>query len=173
MTVRHVLLVILPAIVVFAPLTLSARRLTSERSTLRSAQRQLNTTAATAQRVIDLRGKRQQIADRKRPEQDVIARVTNSMARAGIPSDRFAGLRPESDSQLRVESEQGTYRRQTVRFSLSKLTVEELGTFLGDWCTSHPLWTPTQIELLHVRDKAHADRYNVNILLATTYLAEK
>ena len=65
MTVRRVLLVSIAAVLVFAPLTLSARRLTSERSRLRSAHTQLNTTAATAQRVIDLRGKRQKIADRK------------------------------------------------------------------------------------------------------------
>ena len=172
MTVRGALLVILPAVVVVASLTLSARRMENERGRLGAAQAQLQSTLVTAQRVIDLQARRQQIADRKRPEQDVIARVTGSMARAGIPSDRFAGLRPESDSALRGESDQGTYRRQAVRFSLSRLTVEELGSFLGDWRLSHPLWTPTQIELLHVRNQAE-DRYNVNILLATTYLAEK
>ncbi len=173
MIVRCVLVVTLSAIVLVAPLALSARRMESAQSLLESSRSQLRSTTNTAQRVMDLRVRKQQIADRKRPEQDVIARVTSSLARAGVPSDRLAGLRPDSDSALRIDSDEGTYRRQAIRFSLTRLSIAELGAFLSDWRRSHPLWTPTQIELLHARNQTDVDRYDVSILLSTIYLAEQ
>lgn len=173
MTVRRVLLLAGAASLLVSPLAFSAHRLADARRRLDWSQAQLVATAATAQRIMDLRSRRQQVADRKRPEQDVIARVTGSLARTGIRSDRLSGVSPESDSALPGNPETGVYRRQAVRLSLSRLSVPELGLLLGDWRASQALWTPTQIELLHARDGDGSDRYDVNILLATTYLADE
>ena len=143
-------------------------------SRLNDAQRQLNATLTLqerlineAQQIIRLRSKQQRIADHKRPEQDVIARVNTMLAEAGIPPERFGGLRPEWDAALPNTA----YRRQSVRISLNELSIIELGAFLDQWSQSQPLWTPTRLELSHARSKLDDDRYNIVILITATYLA--
>lgn len=149
------------------PIVISASR-------LNDAQRQLNAALTAQQRIIDeaqqiirLRSKQQRIAEHKRPEQDVIARVNTTLAEAGIPPERFGGLRPESDAAL----PNSLYRRQSVRISLNELSIIELGAFLDRWSQLQQLWTPTRLELSHARSKLDDDRYNIVILITATYLA--
>ena len=153
--------------VLCVPIVVSASR-------LNDAQRQLNATLTAQQRLINeaqqiirLRSKQQRIAEHKRPEQDVIARVNTTLAEAGILPERFGGLRPESDTALPNTA----YRRQSVRITLDELSIIELGAFLDQWSESQPLWTPTRLELSHTRSKIDEDRYNIVILITTTYLA--
>ena len=149
------------------PIAISASRLNHARlqhdATLTAQQRIID----EAQQIIRLRSKQQQIAEHKRPEQDVIARVNATLAEAGIPPERFGGLRPESDAAL----PDSPYRRQSVRISLDELSVTQLGAFLGRWSRTQQLWTPTRLELSHARSKIDDDLYNVVILITATYLA--
>ncbi len=151
-----------------APIVVSTSR-------LNDAQRQLNAALTAQQRLIDeaqqiirLRSKQQRIAEHKRPEQDVIARVNTTLAGAGIPPERFGGLRPESDAALPNTA----YRRQSVRITLDELSIIELGAFLSQWSATQRLWTPTRIELTHARSRQGADRYDAAILITATYLAD-
>ena len=149
------------------PIVISAGRLSDARvqhdAALHAQQRLIN----EAQQIIRLQSKQQRIAEHKRPEQDVIARVNATLADAGIPSERFGGLRPESDGALPNTA----YRRQSVRISLNELSISQLGAFLDQWSQSQQLWTPTRLELSHARNKSDDDRYNVVILITATYLA--
>ena len=149
------------------PIVISASRLDEARvqhdSALAAQQRIID----EAQHIIRLQSKQQRIAEHKRPEQDVIARVNTTLAEAGIPTERFGGLRPESDAAL----PNSAYRRQSVRISLNELSIAQLGAFLDQWSQSQQLWTPTRLELSHARTKIDDDRYNVVILITATYLA--
>lgn len=109
-----------------------------------------------------------------RPDQDVIARVNSVLAEAGIPSDRFGGLRPESDAAL-PSSTQGVsiYRRQSVRVTLNDLSVQQIGQFLSRWISNQPLWVPTRIELTHSGDSKNPANYAVSMILSATYVSHE
>lgn len=149
------------------PIVISANRLSDANArhiaALTAQQRILD----EAQKIIELRSKRQRIAEHKRPEHDVIARVNATLAEAGLPPDRFGDLRPESDAALPGS----LYRRQSVRINLIELSIAELGAFLSHWSGSQRLWTPSRLELSHARSKSAEDRYDVTMLITATYLA--
>ena len=145
----------------------SGNRLAITRNQKISAQTTLANLANDARNIIDLRSKQQVVSERKRPEQDVIAKVNATLADVGIPNNHFDSLRPESDGAL----PDSKYRRQSVRIKLNEITLAELGAFLNQWSLTQKLWTPTRIELLHARNKSNADRYNITILITATYLA--
>ena len=145
----------------------SGNRLANARDQQISAQITLANHIKDAKSIIDLRSKQQVVSERKRPEQDVIAKVNATLADVGIPNNHFDSLRPESDGTL----PDSKYRRQSVRIKLNEITVAELGSFLNQWSLTQKLWTPTRIELLHARNKSNADRYNITILITATYLA--
>ena len=149
------------------PIVISVSRLSDARMQHDAALAAQQRIIDEAQKIIQLSSQQQRIAEHKRPEQDVIARVNTTLAQAGIPSERFGGLRPESDGAL----PDSVYRRQSVRISLDELSIAQLGTFLGQWSQSQQLWTPTRLELSHTRNKIDDDRYNVVILITATYLA--
>ena len=149
------------------PIVISASRLNDARMQHDAALAAQHRVIDEAQQIIRLRSKQQRIAEHKRPEQDVIARVNTTLAEAGIPPERFGGLRPESDSALPNTD----YRRQSVRISLDELSIAELGAFLDQWSQAQQLWTPTRLELSHARSKMDDDRYNIVILITATYLA--
>lgn len=180
MTLRPVFVVAALLAAVGLPLAASGRRLSWARTELAAARVSMERIGSESQRIVDLRAKQQRIADRKRPEQDVIARVNAVLTEAGIPLDRFGGLRPESDAALVVGSRaspgigQGAvaYRRQSVRITLHRLTIPELGAFVSEWAASRQPWTPTQIELSHVRGTANPGRYNASLVISATYVAE-
>ncbi|MCH8151421.1 MAG: hypothetical protein IH830_03495 [Planctomycetes bacterium] len=170
MTLRPVLVVALLLAALTLPVFGSARRLGGVRTHLQAARVSLIRTESDAQRILELRAKQQRIAEHKRPQQDVIARVNTVLAESGIPLDRFGGLVPESDSALPGA---GTYRRQSVRMTLNGLTIPRLGAFLAQWSDSQHLWTPTRIELARARNHNDPARYDVNIVIGATYIGEQ
>ncbi len=180
MRLRRVFVVAALLAAVTLPVAASARRLGGARTELAAARLSLERVAGTSQRIAELGARQQRIADRKRPEQDVIARVNAVLTEAGIPLGRFGGLRPESDAALVVGSRaspgigQGAvaYRRQSVRITLNRLAIPELGAFVSEWAASRQPWTPTQIELSHVRGTANPGRYNASLVITATYVAE-
>ncbi len=147
----------------------SAGQLATARGHCRAAESSLEHVARDAGRVLELRESRQTVAEQKRPEQDVIARVNAVLAEAGLGERHFGGLRPESDSALPGSA----CRRQTLRIALRQLGLPELGAFLERWAASQELWTPVRVELSHVRTEAREGRYDVVLLVAATYLAEQ
>ena len=170
MTLRPVLVVALLLAALTASVFVSARRLGGVWIHLQAARVSLMSTESDAQRILELRAKQQRIAEHKRPQQDVIARVNTVLAEAGISLDRFGGLLPESDSALPGA---GTYRRQSVRMTLNGLTIPKLGAFLAQWADSQHLWTPTRIELTRARNHNDPARYDVNIVIGATYIGEQ
>jgi hypothetical protein len=174
MTLRFAILMAALAAGSALAVTLSAGRVARAESRLDGAATSLARTVEDAGRILDLRAMRQKIAERKRPDQDVIARVSAALAASGIPTDRFGGLRPEADaaSPGAVPGGGAIYRRQSVRVTLNDLTVRQIGAFLVQWSASQPLWTPTRIELTHARTGQAAEHYTMNLLLSATYVAD-
>ncbi len=147
---------------------LSAGRLARARAHDRGAVLLLERVAHDAGRVLELRASGQTVAEQKRPEQDVIARVNAVLSEAGLGEHHFGGLRPESDSALPGSA----CRRQTLRITLRQLGLPELGAFLERWAASQELWTPTRVELLRAQTQADPGRYDVSILITATYIAQ-
>lgn len=157
------------------PVMVSAQRLNSARSKLQTTQESLAQTTSDSQRIVELRAKQQTIAEQKKPDQDIIARINAVLAECGIPTGRFEGLRPESDAALPTTGQSpALYRRQSVRVALNELTVPQIGEFLSRWSASQPMWVATRIELTHVRGNDNDEgRYNLNVLLSATYVGHE
>ena len=173
MKLRPPILLAVLAVVLMLCLAASGRRLTAAQAQLEGGFASLQTASDEGRRVLELRAKQQRVAERKRPEQDVIARVNAVLAEAGIPASRFAGLRPDSDAALPGAEVGGAeYRRQTVQIMLRQLTVPELGEFLRAWSVSQDLWTPARIELTHSRNRASPGSYDVTMAISAVYVSD-
>jgi len=148
----------------------SAMRISSAGAELSSANSLLESTKGQVRQITDLRSRQARIADRKRPEQDVIARVHAAMAEAGLDvAGHFAALRPEADSPL---PQQPQYRRQSVVVSLQRMDLARLGAFLAAWRGENSLWTASRLELVHNRGKGSEGTYDVTVTFSAVYLAE-
>jgi hypothetical protein len=176
MKMRPSVILLLVGAAALLVIMLGVRRMHAAGQHLTAAQAMLNQTARDVQRVADLRGKHERIAERKRPEQDVIARVNTVLAEVGIPSNRFGGLRPASDTTLGSPSAANAvqYRQQSVQVTLTELSVGQLGDFLQKWTATQPLWVPTRIELTHARQSDGSDKaYAAQIQLSATYVSHE
>jgi hypothetical protein len=169
------LVAILVAASVFTvALLVSGKRLVNASSKLATAQAALVNTENDVERVLQLRTAKQTIAEHRRPDQDVIARVNSALAEAGIPLERFGGLRPESDTAVPGSTHgQAIYRRQSVRVALNDLTLAQIGRFLSQWYASQPLWVPTKIDLTHFKQNSLEQGYSVTMVLTATYLSHE
>jgi hypothetical protein len=98
MIVRSGVLVALVLAGVALPVAFSARRLQVSQGQLTEASARLERIGHDARRVVELRARQERVAERKRPKQDVIARVNEVLGTTGIPASQFGGLRLESDS---------------------------------------------------------------------------
>ena len=174
MSVRMPMLFGLIALIASVPIAISAKRFSRVESHLIAAMSNLDQIKTDAIRINELRSKQQMIAEQKRPDQDVIARVNAMLSEAELPLNSFGGLRPEADAEL-PNSFAGsvTYRRQSVRISINELTIREIGDFVSRWCSTQPLWVLTRIELTHSRNGKNADRYDLSLLLSATYVAQR
>lgn len=170
---RKAVFVLLVIGIVGLPIAWSANRLATAK------QNRLVTTArvahirSQAETVLDLRSREQIVAERKRPEQDVISRINAILDESGIPSNRFAGLNSEAETAVNSASK-SPLRRQSVRVTFNDLSISEIGEFLDRWNTTQPLWIPARIELTHDRggDANDAGRYTMIIVLSATYIAD-
>jgi len=137
------------------------------RRQLRAGQAQLTAVERDVAEIVALRGLDQHIADRKPPERDVIARVNAALTRAGLPASALSSLSPESDVALPGNAQ---YHRQTLRLSLRSLDLPQLGAFLSAWRESQLVWTITQIELIHSRQRGCEDCYDATLTLSAIYV---
>jgi hypothetical protein len=150
-------------------MTLSASRFYRADASLRAAGQLAQSTSDAATEIRELRSIRASVAERKPPEQDVIARIHASLTQAGLqPEKHFRSLRPESDAPLPAAPQ---YRRRSVNVNLAQLDLPGLGAFLANWQRDNPLWTPTRIEFVHVTDKARLEVYDSSITFSAVYLA--
>jgi hypothetical protein len=113
------------------------------------------------------------IADRKRPQEHVIALVNHVLAEAGLPGRTLQSVQPEADGALTSGRDGPEYRRQSVRLSFQALSLTELGAFLIQWRRHAGIWTPSRIELTKHRSRADDDdRYDVTVVISAIYVAD-
>ena len=169
MTTRRPLLLValLFAIGAFV-VALRGRALASAQGDVSRERAALDRTAADLRELADLKGQREVVAAAKRPTQDVIAQVNAVLRDAGVPTERMQGLEPEADAPLA-----GRYRTQTIRVSLDRLALREVGAFLAAWRAAKTVWTPRSLELTHVAAADGADQgFAARVLIGATYLSD-
>lgn len=143
------------------------RKHDDSRARLSVSQAHLTAIQRDVAEIAELRGRDQRIAERKPPERDVIARVNDALARAGLPPGALASVSPESDAALPGSSQ---YRRQTLRLSLRNLDLPGIGSFLAAWRESQLVWTVTHIELTHSRQRGCEACYDASLVLSAIYV---
>lgn len=146
---------------------LAGRSFTDASAQLRASEAQLTAVQRDVSEIVALRGQDQHIADRKPPERDVIARVNDALSKAGLPQRALASLTPESDAALQGNEQ---YRRQTLRLSLRSVDLPKFGAFLSAWRDSQLVWTITQIELTHSRERGCETCYDASLVLSAIYV---
>lgn len=125
-----------------------------------------------AERVLELRAKRDLVAWRERPTTDVLALVNAALIDAGIPADRLQGIGEGVDTA--VASAQGSepaLRRQSLAISLERLTPAQIGRFLERWESVQDQWSSGRIELTHRRDQNNSELYDLRLHISAVYLA--
>ncbi|MCP3902142.1 MAG: hypothetical protein GY715_00785 [Planctomycetes bacterium] len=172
MRIRPTILVLLVLAAMSVPTMLAARRLTQAHATLGQTRLSLRQTQVRVEQVRRLRSTVQRVDDAHRPKQDLIARVNAALASAGLPERHFGALNLGADATLpgRVGSGDLVYKRQSVRISLKQLALPEIGRFLAEWTRSQPLWTPQRIDLARPAGRNAGDRYDVTLVVETTYV---
>lgn len=168
---RHMLLLTILLAATSLTLAISATRLRRAENLADAAIRSIDLAAADAQHVLDLQSRSARLGASKRPEQDLIAQVSETLAQAGIASDTLKTLAQQSDVQLNAQQTESQlpYRRQTIRFTLASIEPTQLGAFLEAWNARQGIWTPTRIELRHT---GVANTFNADIHISATYIAE-
>ena len=176
--IRKPILVGLLLAILATPLAVSVHRLRAADAERHRAEARLAQAGTDAERIHVLRARTERVADRKRPDQDIIARVNTVLRDVGLPEQRFNGVQQVGDEVLPGQSDRRVvYRRQSVRVSL-RLTMPELGRFLAQWTASQALWTPARIELMAADGRSTAvsrsgpPTFEVTIVLTTTFLGE-
>lgn len=125
MTIRPAIAVTLALALAALPVAFSARRARAALQDAAASQVTLASTTHQAARVVDLRARKQRVAEQKRPEQDLIGHVGEALAEAGVPSACFGGVSPEADgvvtgADARAEVD---YRQQSVRVTLERMST--------------------------------------------------
>jgi len=168
MTRKHALLGFAVFAVLAFVVALRAHALAAANTLADAREASLTQVEQETQRLIDLRARQDVVAAARRPPQDVIALVNKTLREAGVPTDRFKNLEPESDVPT-----SGGLRRQTLRLLLEQVSLPQLGQFLAEWRTRQDLWTPTSIELTHRVSGADADdHFDVRVVVGATYFAD-
>lgn len=143
-------------------------RLRAAAASADAEHRALLLAAADARQVLQLRASTARIGDAQRPSQDVISRVNQALAVAGIPARTLTDLREEGD--VAIDAGPPELRRQTVAATLEPITLDQLGRFLEEWRLSQPLWTVTRIDIGH-KGKDDEPTLTCRLVFGATYLA--
>jgi len=156
-------------------LAVNLRRAALAKESSLTSRRAYVQTANDASEIRTLRSRRPQIAASEQPTRDIIARINDVLHRCQLDGSVFSSLTPESDVKLDLRDASGaTYRRQSLRLSMSGLQIPELGSFLGSWRLEQPLWTVSRIELNHARESGKASsNYDVALLLSSIYVSNE
>jgi hypothetical protein len=153
-------------------ITLGLTRLGAARSRADAAAHQLMLTQRDAQRVLDLRAAKATIAPDKKPQADIIARISDALSAAGVPSSLLGNVGAGTDSPIRT-ADGPPMSTQRVRFTLSPITTTQLGAFLDAWRANESLWSVTQIEFTtSARPTDPAASYTASLTIEAVYLAQ-
>lgn len=153
--------------------TISGRRLTEALDVRDVAENRLAQTAQDGRSILMLRSKEERITFNERPKEDAVALVNMALAEAGLPANRLADLRNDSDTALPRSSESNAvvYRRQSLSLSLRDISIGDLGSFLAAWETVQSAWTITRLTLSHSRDRNHrAENYDITLIITAIYV---
>lgn len=183
MSLLRLIVIIGLGTVLLAPPIWSWSRLAGAERELTSVQSGFEGLRRQAAELVELRGRRERISDRKRPEEHVLAQVNRLLTHAGIPGRALEGVRPEGDTAIAgsraggmsgdAGGSAGEYRRQSVSLSLQALTLTEIGAFLTNWREDNLVWKPTRIDLTKHRSRSDDDdRYSATITISAIYVAE-
>jgi hypothetical protein len=162
------LAVILAGLVGIALLGMGVIRVRTAAAHALATDRALMLASSNARRVIQLAAAGERVADGQRPTHDVIARVNEALAEAGVSARALTDLRAEGDRT--VDAGPPELRRQTVAATLEPLTLGELGRFLVEWRATQPLWTVTRIDISH-KGRDDEATLSCRLVFAATYVA--
>ena len=176
MTLRPILAWPLGVLLGALVLAVGTRRLDAAERALDGSRQRLHKARGQALELSRLSSRQERVAVQERPRQDVIALVNSVLAECGIPSTSFQRLDVESDVAVTTADgpAPGRYRRQSLTLVLQRLTTRQLGAFLAEWRDRQAVWTPTRLELTHVREaRSSGDLYTASILITATYLSDR
>ncbi len=128
-----------------------------------SARASLDGLIAESNEILALRANAPRVSFAEHDPAAVLSRVNELLIDAGVSSQCFEKLAP--DSTTRATS--GALRRQSMRLSLRSIALPELGQFFALWRDREPQWTPSRLEVTRRRED---DRLDVAIVLSTWVL---
>ena len=138
------------------------------------ARQQLQTVGAQIEEFRMLKRKEAVVSETKVPVQSVLALANQVLLDAGIPTERFDRLDPQTDTTSLSGTDGDTlaYRKQSFLLNLRCLTPLEIGGFLERWNEAAPAWVPVRLELTHDDHEPDANHYRSRIQLSAVYLAQ-
>ena len=172
MTIRpHYLFVLLIGLALLGS-AIAMGRLRSASAASDAAIARLNAARADAEELLALRAQAERIATGHRAPEDVHARLRERLRASGLSTNLIRAYAEEADREISGTGPE--YRRQSIRFTLSPIELNELGRFLDHWRQAEPLWIPVNIEL-NRSTPARGGRnargsYEANVTIAATYV---
>lgn len=103
-------------------------------------------------------------------EAALAARVTGSLASAGLPASALSSLSPQSERVRGPSGGVGGLVRRKAAMTLTPVRLPELGAFLDAWRKSEPGWIVSSIEV--APDQAAAVAPGADLPLRATLVVE-
>jgi hypothetical protein len=131
-------------------------------------------TVADLARLREARARWRGVVSMHRPSGDLIGRVQQALAAAGLPIGACASVQPRGEEA----SQGGRARTQSVVVTLIGLTPGETGAFLAAFRANAAAWRVGDLQLAHQNsapgDAAALDsnRFTVTVVLQATYVEE-
>lgn len=169
---RSSIIISLVAALALLVLVVGVTRLRAATSRADAAFSTLVSVGRDAQELLALRRRQPTRATGEQPTQDTLARVTATLAEAGIPAERLRNLERESDSELSAGSGE-RLRALSMRVVLEPVTVVQLGAFLARWRDGQKLWDVSRLELNHTGAADEQEgTYTVRLVITAVYAAQ-
>lgn len=96
-----------------------------------------------------------------RPDADLVARVHQSLAAAGVPPTACQGITPRSEP-----GGTGGVRRVSAQVQLRGLSPADLGGWLGAWQGQNPAWQVIGLDVARIAGQGN--RFDATVLMAAT-----
>ena len=112
-------------------------------------------------RLNSLQGNMNRLAENRLPDNDVVTRIQQSMALAGLPAQLFQGIQPlgeQVDPNAQIRS-----RRIQVRFG--GLTATQVGAWVAAWQSPEQPWVIEGIDFVHLDSDGTAGGFAVTVVL--------
>jgi hypothetical protein len=180
MTRRRLYIVAIVACAAMLAAAASWRWIEARELALREAEARADEAARAVAEVLSLRGQRERASLRAVPKQDIIKRISDTLAACGVDkSVQWEVAAEASVTGAREGREAGRYTEQVTRLSLRNIRLADLGKVLSHWRQSEPLWTISGISLVRVvptvtpGTKAPPERFDTSLVLSAPYVSTK